>query len=321
MMRVFISSFISVVLISGCVSTPVQAPITPSMPIPSEATNIATSTPNNMSVSLTQETETAELTFTPSLPSPTLDFEYCRNWGESTLDGKWAICDEYTDPVVFINQDNQVWQFSYMSFYGQEVKNPCTELLHTISDEMYIYFALPENCMMIEPWFPSTIGVFRINLTNGNVDRVLGENYDFQNYSGITYSVSISPTGRRMAYIINNQTLLTLNMVDLKTGENHSWQLDSRFLNGGLFKWSQDGTKLVFLLASEPREEYEERLISFAFLDLLKADSMVTFIYEKESIWITARIDVTDSGVRVEIYDEPPLFYDIKTGVLTNISN
>jgi hypothetical protein len=270
-----------------------------------------------VSENATQRAESLTPQFTPGVY-----FDYCKEWGELISDGKWALCTDFRDPVIFIDQSNQTWLFSYKSFYGQDI-DPfflCTELLHTTKDGVYVYFSLPEECMLTEPWFPSMIGLFRMNLTNGKVDRILGENYDFQNHSGLTYDVSISPTGRRMAYIANETPPLTLNILDLKTGENRSLQLESKYIYGGLFEWSEDGTKLALKLLSKPKDEYGDDLISFAFLDLLKTDPIVTFIQEKEFFWITAEMDVTELGVRVKVYDESPMFYDLKTGILSTIT-
>jgi hypothetical protein len=263
-------------------------------------------------------TKQAEI-LTPQF-TPTVYFEYCKGWGDLTSDEKWATCDKYGDPVIFINQSNQTWQFSYKSFYKQNISNPCTELLYTTNDGSYIYFSLSQDCTMTEPWFPSTIGIFRIKLTNGKTDKVLGENYDFQTYNGHTYNVSISPTGKQIAYIVNETPPLTLNILDISTGEKHSLRLDSKYLNGGLFKWSKDGTKLALLLASRPKDENENDLISFAFLDLLKTTSLTIFIHEKEFTWINAQMEVTELGIKVEAYGESPLLYDIKTGVISTIS-
>lgn len=255
---------------------------------------------------------------TPQI-TPTVSFESCKGWGDLTSDGKWAICERYADPIIFINQSEQTWQFSYQSFYKQSFSQHCTELLHTTNGGMYIYFSLLTDCAMIEPGFPEIMGVFRINLTNGKVDKVLRANYDFQNYHGQTYTVAISPTGRRLAYIAHHTHPLVLNILDLNTGEISSFQLDPKYLNGGLFKWSQDGTKLAFKLSSRS-EEYGDDLISFAFLDLQKSDSLVVFLHEKSFFWITAQMEFTELGLSVEAYGESPLFYDSRTGVVSTVS-
>ena len=95
-----------------------------------------------------------------------------------------------------------------------------------------------------------------------------------------------------MAYIADKISPLTLVILDLKTGENHSLQLESNYIYGGLFEWSEDGTKLALKLLSKPKDEYSDHLISIAFLDLLKNDPMVIFIKGKDFSWITAEMEL-----------------------------
>src|SRR6185503_9431105 len=165
----------------------------------------------------------------------------------SSVRGNWALCTPFTDSITIINTSNDTWQFSYKSYYGRELPNPCTRLNYITNDQSYLYFSLVSDCMMSEPGFDFSIGVFRWNLINGDVKEILKASYDFDSYSGNYYTVSISPTGRRMAYIFPQKSPLFLNILDLQTGENHSLPLEEKYRYGGRFKWSEDGTKLVFM--------------------------------------------------------------------------
>jgi Tol biopolymer transport system component len=185
-------------------------------------------------------------------------------------------------------------------------------------DETYLYFSLDTDCGMADPGFVFSIGVFRWNLINGEVSEMLKASYDFDAYDGNYYSVSISPTGRRMAYIHHQNSPLALTVLDLQTGENRSFPLEKKYGSGGMFSWSGDGTKLVFMLESE--KDYDH-FISMVFLDLLKDDSMVTFIKDKEFGWISSRLEMTDNGIKITPYFDNPLFYDIETGILSPIKN
>ena len=168
---------------------------------------------------------------------------------------------------------------------------------------------------MIEPGFVASIGIFRMDLSNGSVSEILKASYDFDADAGYYYSTSISPTGRRMAYIFNKDQPIKLNLLDLKTGEINSFPLDNKYTFGGKYRWSEDGTELVFMLESAVNYDH---FISITYLDILKEDSMVTFIADKEYHWIISEIEVTNIGVKVSMVDEESLFYDPATGILSS---
>jgi hypothetical protein len=264
----------------------------------------------------TQEAKTAALDITP-----TLYFEHCKGRGNLTADGQWALCDEYADPIVIINQSNQIWEFSYEAFFEQAIPGTCTKILHMTRDGKFIYFSLPLDCIMAEAGFGSTIAVFRMDLNNGSVVRVLGSQYNFQNYKGATYDVAISPTGRRIAYITQGESPVTLRIVDLQTGETISTPMNSKYSNGGRFTWSEEGTKLAFLLESQSQEPSGDPMISFVYLDMLKPESLVTFIKEKEYYWITTILEVKNDGVILKLYGETPLFFESETGRIIELSS
>lgn len=249
---------------------------------------------------------TSELSATP-------DYEECSLRGHLTTNGDWVLCDPLTDPITIINTSNQTWQFSYRLFYGKEVSNPCTRLLYTTSDIKYLYFSLDSDCILTEPGFVTSISVFRMNLINGEVSETLKASYNFETNDGNYYSVSISPTGRRMAYIYPQESPMTLNILDIQTGKNRSFLLEEIYTSGGMFLWSESGTKLAFKLESKKDYDY---FISIVFLDLLKDNSPVTFIKDKDYFWISSRLEITDEWVRVIPIDGDALIYDIETGIL-----
>ena len=102
----------------------------------------------------------------------------------------------------------------------------------------------------------------------------------------------------------------------MQTGENRSYPLEENYLSGGNFAWSEDGTKLAFMLESEKNFD---RFISMVFLDLMRNNSMVTFINDKEYLWISSRLEILDNEVKITPSGEDPLFYDIETGILRPI--
>jgi len=252
-------------------------------------------------------TVTPEATFTPS-------YEDCSSRWASGVRGNWALCSGFENPITVVNVSGKTWMFSYSSYYGRDVKNLCTRLYHLTSDEKFLYFSLDTECELIEPGFVSSISLFRMDLSSGEVIEILKSSYDFDSYTGSVYTASISPTGRRLAYIYHQKPLLELKVLDFQTGEARSIPLEEKYESGGMFSWSEDGTKLAFMLESERDNEH---FISMIFLDLFEDDSIVTFIKDKEFSWISSRLEVTNSGVKVIPYFDMPLFYDVETGVLS----
>lgn len=245
-----------------------------------------------------------------------LTYEDCgSNWASMTI-RNWTLCDGLKNPITIMNMSGKTWLFYYDSFYDKDVKDVCTRLHYITRDESYLYFSLDTECELIEPGFVFSVSMFRMNLLNGEVTEVLKANYDFETHDGDYYSVSVSPTGRRLAYIYHQKSPLILNIVDLQMGENRSFHLEEKYRSGGMFSWSEDGTKLVFMLESE--KDYDH-FISMVFLDLLRDDSMVTFIKDQEFIWISSRIEVMDKGVKITSHFDTPLFYDVETGILSPI--
>ncbi|HKY55295.1 MAG TPA: hypothetical protein VJM08_13350 [Anaerolineales bacterium] len=211
----------------------------------------------------------------------------------------------------------KIWQFSYNEYYGKDVKNLYTRLRHLTKDEAYLYFSLDPDCELIEPGFLLSISLFRMNLLNGEITETLKTVYDFESNDGNYYSISISPTGRRLAYIYPQKTPLTLNMLDLQTSEIRSYSLEEKYITGGSFTWSEDGTKLAFMLESE--KDFD-RFISMVFVDLLRDNSMVTFINDKEYLWISSKLEILDNEIKITPSGGDPLFYDIETGILSSIN-
>lgn len=295
--------------------TPPDQTAEPSAAIRSEetATVFFTFTPPPATATATPEVPTAEVaSATPEAPrTPT--YEECNQGMDFTLLGEWALCDPWADPVTVMDPSNKSWEFSYALYYGTAVPYPCTRLQSLTEDGNYLYFSLDEDCILTEPGFISSVAVFRMDLRNGEVNEILPAAYDFASHQGTPYTLSISPTGRRMAYIVVEDPPLSLNILDLQTGEKSSFHLDEKYQNGGAYRWSEDGTRLVFMLESEVDYEY---FISMAFLDLRAKDSPVTFLHDQEYNWIASSVEITDAGVNVSPLGGEPVFYEIEGGVL-----
>jgi hypothetical protein len=311
-MLVLACAFLLFMFLRAC--NPPDQTVTPPT-IQPEETATAFVAPPSATATATPEVPTATsevASATPETPhTPT--YEECNQEMDFTLLGDWALCDPWADPVTVMNPSNEIRQFSYALYYGTAIPYPCTRLQSFTEDGNYLYFSLEADCILTEPGLGSSLAVFRMDLLNGEVDEILPAFYNFASGQGNYYTVSISPTGRRMAYIMQEDPPLFLNVLDLQTGEKSSFRLDEKYQNGGAYSWSEDGTRLVFMLESEVDYEY---FISMAFLDLRAEDSPVTFLHDQEYNWIASTIEITDAGVNVSPPGGEALFYEIESGVL-----
>jgi hypothetical protein len=261
-------------------------------------------------------TATLETVISASTPTPGPIYEECSQGRYFTVLGNWALCDPLEDPITIINASNEIRQFSYKDYYGEKIANPCTRLHSITGDGKYLYFSLDDGCILTEPGFISSISLLRMDLADGKVSETLPASYNFESSTGNTYSLSLSPTGRRLAYIHDGESPLSLNILDLQTGRNSSYQVDGNYLDGGSFTWSQDGTKLAFMLL---REENYDQFISMGFVDLLQDNSLVTFIKDQSYEWIISKVEITSTGIKISPPGEDPLFYEFKSKTLSPI--
>jgi hypothetical protein len=74
--------------------------------------------------------------------------------------------------------------------------------------------------------------------------------------SSLEYVLSISPTGRRLAYIYPSYSpaSTTIHLLDLQNGEIRDIVLEENWQGVGWFHWSEDGLQLSFMV--------EDRMVS-----------------------------------------------------------
>jgi hypothetical protein len=120
-----------------------------------------------------------------------------------------------------------------------------TDMIYWTPDNMFLYFA-PRP---IVDWggtvWSTSLTLLRMDTSDGSVTQVLPGNLDIDDYF---YSLSISPTGRRLIYANNAADPLKVQILDLKTGEGTYLLFEDCYWNAAQFIWSEDGLQVSFLL-------------------------------------------------------------------------
>jgi hypothetical protein len=125
-------------------------------------------------------------------------------------DGKWVFCGE-GENVMAIDRTGNAWTYSMSDFFGESGWNYDITLIYWTLDGEYIYFA-PHHVM---DWGDDTyyydlyFALLRMDLNSGKVSTILPLENGFDTY----YLISISPTGRRLAFSYQNLVIVR----DLKT--------------------------------------------------------------------------------------------------------
>jgi hypothetical protein len=155
--------------------------------------------------------------------------------GYMSPDEHWAFC-QVGEKVV--NRSNLRWDLAISDLFGEDGLNYGVKPLFWTQDNKYLYFA-PYHLMdwENEKTYELYFALERMDLETGKIDIVLPLTDGFYTF----YMLSISPTGRRLAYSNGG----SLSILDLKTGAEVSFPTWYSFASD--FSWSPDGTELTFL--------------------------------------------------------------------------
>jgi len=156
--------------------------------------------------------------------------------------GEWVVVYCSLDTIEIVSADEtKNWKVS-----ADTLINPGGDYFigvnHWSNDDAYAYISFdPHTDGYWEP-FHQGIVLYRLNLETGQISEVLPlvrSNWRF-------YSFAFSPNDRRLAYIVTDQSPVVLNIRDMQTGGEQSFEFDPKYNTGGGFVWSLDSQKLVF---------------------------------------------------------------------------
>ena len=184
----------------------------------------------------------------------------------------WYICGSGHDFAV-TNKDGTAWRFSAQKEFGVEYHGDFS-LLHWTTDEKFLYFAIQNQIEGNTPLATNAEALFRMDLSSGTVKTVLGSiaaNPQNQNF----YTVSISPTSRRLAYA-SGDPQDELHLVDLQNSGEKVIPIEPEYTQIGGFAWSEDEIWLAYKLYTQ-RSGAGKYFYSIRLLNLTDY-SAITFV-------------------------------------------
>jgi len=256
-MRGKIVLFFLIILLTACGASATTKPTKEIRDTPNQSTEIPS--------------PTSFITNTPIPPSPTTQIpmtatlqvlqnkldKYCKHgqaWGvELSPNDQWkAVFCSYDIIEIVRNDESKNWELS-----SDTLINPYTEYFASVShwsnDGNYVYVSFdPHTDGFWEPFHQGVV-LYRLNLETGQISEVL----PLGKSDWIFYSFAFSPNDRRLAYIVTDKSPVTLNIRDMQTGDEQSFEFEPKYNTGGGFIWSPDSQMLVFSITQFDTSNYE----------------------------------------------------------------
>ena len=166
-----------------------------------------------------------------------------------------------------------MWQFSYIELgiaLANEGSEYYTQTIYWSKDGLFAYFApYPRDYDSLGTNYGNGVALLRVNLKNGQIQTILPDINRF-------YSISFSPTGRRIAYVsLNSDKPLNLILHDLQSGESKQVELEQEYDQAGEFVWSSDGLKLAYKLIVTGNECSRKLAIRLLNIETMSSETIL----------------------------------------------
>lgn len=254
-----LTSRLSVALVTGlfmagCASTPL-ATVTETASVAASPTEPPSlDTPAASATALPTATATATDTTQAPTPSPTSALAVACNTAPATVspDGKWVFCDAKDSNGISIpyaiSAAGQRWNISFKQIAGPAPIYDDNKVLVWTPDDRYVYVLLHGQATSAGRFFYAGGDIYRMDLSSGALKDLvpIGE------FEAHFYDLSVSPDGKRLAYVDQWQTPLMLDLLalpgdtrteiklaDTKQGNDHP-------VTAGELVWTPDGKKLIY---------------------------------------------------------------------------
>lgn len=247
--------------------------------------------------------------------------KYCERGNSNRIafspNGQWAGLECNYGSIKIVRMDEtKEWELPYESMFGPYSSAALfIEIPHWSRDGAYIYVgANPHTDGYWEP-FHSVSVLYRFNLETAQITDILFAGKD----DNIYYSFAFSPDDTILAYIETDQSPVILNLYDLQTGAEQSFEFDFKYNTGGAFVWSPDSQKLAFSITQFDTNIYKYVATSIILWDKEKPDT-ATLIKDYEEVLVPIEwINETRIMLQVLYEHETKFEFDLVGGELKQI--
>lgn len=182
------------------------------------------------------------------------------------------------------------WDISFYDVFGATVGRDLgtLEVFHWSKDEKYLYLR-PSFCCIDAPdniffnFFQDSVSIYRLDLGNGRLTTAL-QSLPNNDFSG--YAVSFSSTDIYLAYVLSD-SVRDIHIQNIQTGESKKFSINENYIASGLFAWSPDDRKLVFVATKQGWQPWD---------DTQPQDSVSYFLLEMET------------GQLRHLFDQPDIY-------------
>jgi len=341
------------VLLMGSCAPSTESPTSvyvATQPIISTITLIPTTT-KLPTFTLTVPTATISVTPTPSYASTVTspEFGLFPTWricdgaikpnyeNDLSPDGNWlAVSCQPADLSKFVGtkitqlHGTTIWEVSFYDLYGiyqkstvlpEGIQDGEMQVVHWTMDGNYVYLN-PDFCCVDVPQniffsrFQNSLGIYRLDLLSGEITATL---QPFRGDMIPGYVASFSPSGKYLVYVIAGEPR-NVHIYNLQTGDTFIITLDEQYIASGLFEWSQDSKRAIFVAAKASWSDWETSIsngISYYLLDLKTLSSL--HLFDQPDIY---RVSWTQDGniILHQASGEDGLLYDFQSNTFTVVT-
>ena len=230
--------------------------------------------------------------------------------------GQWVevFCSQDTIEIVRMDETRK-WEVS-----SDTLINPYTEYFggvnHWSNDGAYAYIDFdPHTDGYWEPYHQGIV-LYRLNLETGQISEVL----PLGKSDWIFYSFAFSPNDRRLAYIVTDKSPVILNVRDMQTGEEQSFEFDPKYNTGGGFLWSPDSQSVVFSITQYDTNIHEYIATSIVLCEP-KRPACTTLLTDHKEVLVPVEW-VNDSFILLQVLYQDEIKFELNqvTGELKQVS-
>jgi hypothetical protein len=159
-------------------------------------------------------------------------------------DANWVLC-QGNESYWLVNKNGTTWEFAFKKEYRQAINGEIRAIYW--SKDGYVFLTYKHNWDFGGISFYQTATLWRMNLSTGKVtDMVIPALLNETYWGG--YAFAFSPMLKRLSYLAEWQKPLSIDIVNLRSGEQQVFSLNSKYKSGGAFAWSPDEQKMIVFL-------------------------------------------------------------------------